>query len=663
MDETKSLGTEKISKLLLKFAIPCITGLVISALYNVVDQIFIGNSSLGYLGNAATGISFPIICIASAFAWSLGDGAAAFLSICAGRNDTESAHKCVGTSITSAAIISVILMAVCLIFKTPLMILFGASENTLGLATDYFGIIAAFLPAYMLFGVMNSIIRSDGSPNYSMIATCSGAISNIVLDYVFIYVFNWGIKGAAWATVTGQTITFIVDLLYFRHPKTFKLLKESFKIDMNILKSLVNLGGATFITQVSVVIMSLLSNITLFHFGALSIYGSDIPISVFSVQTKVYTIIINIVVGIALGSQPILGYNYGANRMDRVKECYSLILKSSVTIGIIATMIFEFCPQIIINIFGKGNPLYMEFATKTFRIYLPFSIVTCIIKMTGIFFQSIGKSIEAMVAAVIRDMVCFVVLTIGLSFFFESRLPGSGIYGILFAAPISDIIAGGVVVVLTKKFFSKLKIEKEEPVQTMVIRPSHPGTIITIAREHGSCGKQIGKLVAQQLGIPFYYKEMTALAAQESGLDKEFVSDINRNSSNILHQLYLSSNVVQQAVIAQEKIIRKIADNGACVIVGRAADYVLRDYDNVVRVFMHAPDDVRIKNIKEMYSDEPEQAIINMRHSDEARSSYYKNISGRDWRDLKNYNLSINTSIGKEKSAELIVSYIKNQAI
>lgn len=660
MENTKILGEEKISKLLLKFSIPCITGLLISAFYNIVDQIFIGNSSLGYLGNAATGISFPIICIANAFAWSIGDGAAAFLSICAGRNDTETAHKAVGTGLSSAFIISVTLSAICLIFKKPLMILFGASDMTLSLSLDYFTIIATFFPFYLLLNVMSSMIRADGSPNYSMFATIIGAIINIILDPLFIFKFNWGIKGAAFATIIGQVVSFVTSAAYFLKPKTFVLSKESFKIDLKILKNLINMGGATFITQIAIVVMSLLSNITLFHYGVLSKFGSDIPISVFSIQTKVYTIVNSIVVGMALGAQPILGYNYGANKMNRVKETYKLMLIYSVLIGFIATLIFELCPQVIINIFGGGNELYLEFAIKTFRIYLSLCVVTCIIKMSSIFFQSIGKSMQAMLSSIVRDIVCFVSLTIILSYLFETKQPGSGIYGILFAAPISDLIALVVVLCLTFKFFKSLKTNNVVSEDVSIIKPSVPGPIITIAREHGSAGKQIGKLVAEKLGIPFYYKEMTALAAQESGLDKEFVSDINQNAS-ILHNLYLSSNVIQQAVIAQEKIIKKIADNGSCVIVGRAADHVLRNYDNVIKVFLHAPEDFKIKNVMEMYGDTYDDAKENIHRSDEARASYYQNISGKEWRDIKNYNISLDTSIGRQETADLIISFVNNK--
>lgn len=659
--ENRALGEAKIPSLLLKFSIPCVMGLLISALYNIVDQIFIGNSELGFLGNAATGVSFPIICIANAFAWCVGDGAASYLSICAGRKDTDSAHKCVGTGITATLIISIVLMIICEVFAVPFMSMFGASDQTLGMAVEYFRIVVAFFPFYLLLNVMNSMIRADGSPSYAMAAMLVGAIINIILDPIFIFLLKWGIAGAAWATAIGQVASFIVCTVYFFKPKSFVLTKKSFIPDMAILRNMVSLGASTFVTQISIVVLSLVCNMTLFHYGELSKFGPDIPISVFSIQTKVYTVVCNIVVGLVLGAQPIFGYNYGAGRMDRVKETYALVLKSTLVVGLASTLLFQLKPEWIIGIFGGGNDLYLEFAIKTFRIYLSLMTITCLVKMTAVFFQSIGKSIHAVVASLVRDIICFTPLAIFLPKLLEAQNAGAGINGILFAAPIADFVALIVILVLTVSFFRNLKNEEvHQPAENNHIQASRPGIIITISREHGSGGKQIGKMVAEQLNIPFYYKEMTAIAAQESGLAQEFLSDINVNAPHFLYDLYLSTDVVKQAVIAQEKVIREIADNGACVIVGRAADYVLRDYDNVVSIFIHGPKDFRAAKVMEMYGDTMENAIEYVKRSDHARAGYYRNISGRKWGDPHNYNLCLDASMGRPACAKQICSLVES---
>ena len=466
MDSNKYLGEEKISKLLLKFSIPCVLGLLISALYNIVDQIFIGNcESLGEIGLAAVGVSFPIICIVNAFAWCVGDGAASYLSICFGRKDGNSAHKCIGTGIVLTTIISIVLLTICIIFARPLMSVFGASENSIDMAVKYFIILSSFFPFYLLLNVTNSMIRADGSPKYAMIAMLLGAIINIALDPLFIYVFNWGIDGAAWATVIGQVASFMMCAVYFIKPKSFKLTLKSFIPDLKVLKNVISLGAATFITQISIAVLSVVSNVILKEYSLLSAntnYLPDIPIAVFSVQTKVYTVVCNIVTGIVLGGQPIFGYNYGAKKYDRVKQTYKIVLISTLVIGITATLIFQLCPEIIINLFGKGDALYQDYAIKTFKIYLSLMTITCLIKMTAVFFQSIGKSVRAAIASLIRDILCFTPTVIILSNVMESKEAGTGVYGILYAAPIADFISIFVILILTITFFASLDKDKKE---------------------------------------------------------------------------------------------------------------------------------------------------------------------------------------------------------
>lgn len=654
------LGTEKISKLMVKFSVPCVLSLLVSALYNIVDQIFVGNSELSTLGNAATGVVFPIFIIAQAFAWCFGDGCAAYLNICQGRNDSQNAHKSIGTGITITVIAAVILMAVFYPLKTQLLTLFGASDNSIGYAVEYFNIILAFFPLFMLSNMMNAVIRADGTPAWSMASMLAGAVANIILDPVFIFGAKWGMKGAAIATVIGQTISFIVSLIYFFRTKTFKLKFKSLIPSMKSFAPALQLGTSSFITQMTIVIISLVCNIMLAKYGAMSKYGVDIPIAIIGIESKVFTVVINIVVGIVLGCQPIISYNMGAKRFDRVKELYRKILFCTIVIGLLSTALFEIAPDAVVGMFGTPtnesiNPeMYWEFGRLTFRIFLSLVTFTCTIKMTSIFFQAVGKPISAVVASMIRDIICFVPLIIILPMFFE-------IQGILYAAPCADFIAMIVAAALTVKFMISLKKQPAEEESAAALKPSKKGVIITIAREHGSSGKQIGKLVAEKLGIPFYYKEMTALAAQESGLDKEFISEINSNSPDIFHQLYLSTDVVQQAITAQDKVIRKIADNGSCVIVGRAADYVLRNYEDVVRIFIYADEDYKISRVMEVYGDDIKCAKENISRSDAARASYYKNISGLDWGDRHNYELLVDSSIGVEKTVESICDYISRK--
>ena len=655
---TLALGQEKINKLMLKFSIPCIMSLLVSSLYNIVDQIFIGNSELSTLGNAATGVVFPVFIIAQAFAWCFGDGCAAYLNICQGKNDAENAHKAIGASITTAFASGLLMMAVIYPFKEPILTLFGASENTMAYAIEYLDVVLAMIPIFILCNMMNSVIRADGSPAWAMAAMLSGALTNIILDPLFIFVLKMGMTGAALATIIGQSVTFIVTAIYFLRTKTFKLTKSSFIPNAKSIWAVVQLGISTFVTQLAIVIVAILCNVQLATFGALSKYGVDIPIAIIGIQSKVFTVVINLVVGIVLGCQPVISYNMGARKYDRVKELYRKIFIASLTIGLVFTLIFELAPDFVVGLFGTPSNIpnpddYWEFARKTMQIFMSLISISCLIKMNSIFFQAVGKPVQATIASMIRDIVCFVPLVLILPSAFLS------VEAILYAAPISDVIAMIVTAFLSISFIRSLKKEENVESAPAVLKQSTPGVIVTIAREHGSSGKQIGKMVAKKLGIPFYYKEMMTLAAQESGLDKEFVAEINTNSPSILHNLYLNTDVIKLAVAAQDKVIRKIADQGSCVIVGRAADYVLREYDNVFKVFIYAPDEFRISRIMELYGDSYEDAKRNIYHSDEARAYYYRQISGLDWGDKHNYDLIINSAIGLEKAAEIIAAHVK----
>lgn len=656
--ENKYLGKEKISKLLLKFSIPCILALLITSLYNVVDQIFIGHGiteGLGAVGNAATSIVFPLTLVAVALAGMFGDGTAAFLSICQGRKDTKNAHRAVGGSLFVVFILSLVLVALGFVFCDQILGLFGASADNILYARQYFYIILAFFPIYMLGYALNSVIRADGAPAFAMIATVSGAVTNIILDPIFIFALGWGIRGAAWATITGQIVTLVLSLIYLARTKTFCLQLASFKPASQVLSTVAKLGISTLITQLSIVIISMVCNKMLATYGANSIYGANDPLAIIGICMKVFTIVLSIAMGIIIGAQPILGFNIGAGNYSRVRETFRKCITATIIVGLVSTVIFEVCPQAIINIFGSNseNPeLYMQFATLTFRIFLMLITLTCSIKVISIFFQAVGEPLRAAIVSLARDIILFVPLVILLPHLMNN------IDGILWAAPVADVcgilVAGG----LAFAYFRHLgKTASATPAAQATIQKSHPGVIITISREHGSQGKKIGELVAKQLSIPYYYKELTALAAQESGIHQDYIKKVNSNDGEqIVHELYLTTSPAKYAIEAQDAVLHHIAENGSCVIVGRAADYVLRDLPNLLRVFIYAPKDLRTKNVMKMYDDNAKDAAKNIERSDKNRAEYYSLISGQSWGDPRNYDLCIDASLGKERVAEAIVN-------
>ncbi len=448
------LGEEKIGKLMLKFSIPCVLSLLVSALYNIVDQIFIGNSELSTLGNAATGVVFPLIVITHAFAWGFGDGCAAYLNLCQGQEGDRKADRAIGTGIVLTLLSGLLLIALFFPFRTELLLLFGASENSLPLAVEYFNILLFFFPAYMLANMLNSVIRADGSPGWAMTAMLAGAAVNLILDPIFIFGLQKGMAGAALATVIGQVVSLFFCLLYLFRTKTFRLTPRSLLPDFSAFSGALKLGASSFITQITIVLVSFVSNITLARYGALSSYGADIPIAVIGIENKVFTVVVNLVVGIVLGCQPIVGYNMGARKFDRVRKLYRAILLCTLVIGLFSTLLFECFPLAVVSLFGVPtnipNPAdYWIFAEKTFRIFLSLIAFTCVIKMSAIFFQAAGRPAFAVISSLIRDIVCFLPLVL----FLPRAL---GVEGVLWAAPLADFVSMAVTLFLTAVFFRKL---------------------------------------------------------------------------------------------------------------------------------------------------------------------------------------------------------------
>jgi Na+-driven multidrug efflux pump len=381
-------------------------------------------------------------------------------------------------------------------------------------------------------------------------------------------VLDMGIKGAAWATILGQFVSFIICVAYLGRSKTFRVKANSFKPSAALLKPVMALGTSSLLTQLSIVIITVVNNILLVKYGAQSLYGADIPLAAFVVIMKLFQIVLNIAIGIAAGAQPIVGYNYGAKNYGRVRELLKLMIKWTVIVGLICMVLFEAVPGVFIRMFGSADdPIYFDFAILCLRIYLALILVTCVQKVCAIFLQSIGKAKVAAPLSILRDALLIV---------FSLLIPVFlGVTGIFWAAPIADILAILITAAVMVRVWKELSRGNNTQEPTAAIQPSRQGAIITIAREHGSAGKRIGQLVAQRLNIPCYYKELVAVAAQESGLAQEFISGINSDENAVMRELYLSTDPVKRAIAAQDTAIRKIADAGSCVLIGRSADYVL----------------------------------------------------------------------------------------
>lgn len=447
------LGSEKISKLMLSFALPGVVSMVVNALYNIVDQIFIGQG-VGYLGNGATNIILPFTVLAIAVGILFGDGGAAYASLQLGYGNKEKASKGVANAVTGIVASGIILTIIMLVFLKPLCILFGATENLLPYAIDYGWIIALGLPASTISAGFAAIIRADGSPKLAMGGQIAGCIINVVLDALFVMVFHWGVAGAALATIIGQYINAAVFIWYQWHYKSIELRKSYFKPKFSILKDTMSLGVSSFITQMAVVLVILVFNRIMVYYGGLSKYGEDIPITALGVTVKINNILVAIFTGIVTGSQPIIGYNYGAGKTKRCKETLLIATVSATICGIIATIIFQLFPLQIVEIFGTESELYNEFAIKCLKIYLAFCALDGFNKASAVFFQAIGKPIRASISTVLREIVLLVPIAIIFSVVF-------GIEGALWSMPTATFLAVLINIVLLVPELKRMKGESK----------------------------------------------------------------------------------------------------------------------------------------------------------------------------------------------------------
>lgn len=664
MEKENILGTEKIGKLIRKFSIPCIISLVVNSLYNIIDQIFIG-WGVGYLGNGATNVVFPITMICLAFALMLGDGTSAYLSLKLGEKKKDEAKKGVANGILSSIIISVVFLVIMLSFLPQLLNLFGCTDTLREYALSYGYIIIFGLPFMMISTTLNSIIRADGNPKFAMLSMLTGAILNCILDPIFIFVFHMGVEGAAIATAFSQFITFLLTILYIKRFKSINLEKDDFKLKPTIVLKLATLGISSFITQMSIVFVMAVENNLLGKYGAQSEYGAEIPITVLGIVMKINQILNSIIIGIAAGAQPILGYNYGAGKFDRVKKTLKMVLGLSLIVSTIAFILFQTIPDKLILLFGSGDASYIEFACLAFRIYLMLCICNGIQIPSGIFFQAIGKGVKSAVLSLSRQIV----LLIPAMFIFAHLF---GVTGILFAGPVADAIAFVMAIVLLVtqvKKFSKVKAIEGETVEnsTKLVNNLRIPVVITLSREYGSGGRYIGRLIADRLGIKLYDKEFIIKVAEETGLSQDYIEE-NEQKRGVLASLnngyYSEFNNADELFAKEAEIIKDIASKESCVIVGRCADRILENNSNILKVFIYSDIDNKIKRATTYYGLNKEKAKKEIERIDKQRANHHKYYTGKEWKDLSNYDICINSdALGVEKTADIICEMIQERQL
>ncbi|MDE7087360.1 MAG: cytidylate kinase family protein, partial [Clostridia bacterium] len=541
----------------------------------------------------------------------------------------------------------------------------GYSETTQLYTNQYMTIILAGIPFYVFASAMASIIRADGSPKYSMISTVIGAVINLVLDPVLIFACKMGVQGAAIATITGQVVSAVVCAVYFRKMKLVKLQKDGFKPDFKVVGKILRLGISRFITQIAIAIITIVANNVVGTIGGENATDAGAALGI---VFKVFAIVIAFALGISVGAQPIIGYNYGAKRYDRVRQAFRLVILCNIVLGVIATILFEAAPGLIVAIFGKGSEFYKTYAVNSFRIYLGGIMFCCLQKASCILLQSINKPYKALVLSLMRDVILLV--------------PGVCLLGLLgnldlmlWAGIIADI--GAFIPTIIFVLIEMGKLKKQTNVDIAVSKKSERiaggNYVITVGREFGSGGKYIGQELAKRLNINCYDSELISKVAKDFNLDIELLKSVDEKQKSSFWYGFASNYVFENdeklmpispedsLFLKQCSTIENLYESESCIIIGRCADFILKDRPNVIKIFVYSSDmqfkidrKVKLENCTE------KEATEKIKTVDRQRADYYKHFTSRNWGNKENYDLCLDTSrIGIERSIDIVENYVR----
>ena len=620
--------------------------------------------------------------LALAFSIMVGNGAGSHMSLMIGRQQEDEAARGVAAGVVGLLGVGIVLMAVYLIFMEPLCVLFGATDAILPYALDYGRIICLGLPLFCIAAGFSSLIRSDGSPKWNMVGLLTGCLINIVLDPLFIFVFHMGVRGAALATIIGQFANAAIAIAYLPRMKTVSLNRTVFSGWKKAFPSIVSLGTSSFISQFVLVVAMAVQNNVLVRYGAMSEYGAEIPMTALGVTMKIFSILSAVLIGLATGAQPIFGYNYGAEKFDRVKTTFRYTMTLSISTMCVAWLLFHLIPRPIVSIFGTDSELYTRFSIRCLQVFLMAIPLGAVQMMSSNFFQSVGKPLQASVISLSKQVFFMIPMTLILPRFM-------GVDGALWAGCFSDILAFLLCLLLYKRYWNTLFTGSAVAAPStltagirggdgflgdgQVAGEGAPNVIITIGRSYGSMGAAIGKRIAAELQIPYYDGQILEQAAENSGLSARYLEHVSENvrsypliyniaplrdvSADALKELRLKADEAQNEIILQ-------AAQGPCVIIGRRADQVLRDKPNLVRVFITAP----VEERAEVISAEEHLSLADARKKveeiDRHRANYYGELDGKAWGQADNYDLCLNVSVmGEDGAVYLIRNAVEGKLI
>lgn len=659
--EKSSLVSGAIFSPMMKFMLPVMAATFLQAMYSAVDLLVIGrfistDATVIQNATAAVGTGGMIMTLITYVIQGLTTGITVTLGRFIGARDKNGATRTVGSAICIFAV-----MAVCL----TLIMEVGApcfarwmNAPDLEQITLYLRICGAGLIFITAYNGISGLFKGIGNSNLPLVFVGIACVVNIVLDLVLVIAAGLGVAGVAIATITAQAVSVVLSLVIIsRRQLPFDVNRKSIRFHHGETKSIllagVPLATQDFLTNLSFVVINSVAN----QLGSDPAVWSAIA-SGYSVDNKLTAFMMAIPVAFLQSMSVFTAQNVGAKHPERIKKGLRYMIFTSIGAGILLSLLCYFGGSVMASVF-TSDVQSIYYAAEYLRGYAADALVACLLLMITGYFNGQGHSTFSMIQGLIGAFCVRIPIILFISKLASATLFQVGFFGAM-ATYTQLIICICCFFAFKKKDAQKFQTETPVPEAT-ALQPSVHGPIITISREHGSCGKQIGGILAERLGVPFYYKEVAAMAAEESGLHREFISDINRNTPSIMKELYLSNSVIQNAVQAQDRIIRKIAEQGSCVIVGRAADYVLRDYPNVIRIFIYAPEKYKVAQIMKAYGDSESEARKNVQQRTASRSSYYRSITGKEWGDMHNYDFVIDSSIGVEKSVEMIMNMIASK--
>lgn len=640
--EAQLFGQEKVWKILLKMAPPVMLAQLIQALYNIVDSLFVGRYA--ETGLTALSIIYPLQLLMMALAIGTGVGINTGMAARFGVGKTAEAREFAGIGTPLAGVLWLIFAVVTWLWMPAYARLSSSSPEVVAEVIVYGRIVCVFSFGLFFESIWTKILQARGDMKTPMVAQILGAVTNIVLDPLLIFGLfglpSLGIAGAAIATVVGQMVAALVVMNkgYHSSPKLAVYPRR--------IAEIFHLGIPNILMQSAYTFYILGLNLILSDF-------SDQAVTALGLYYKWQTFFFIPLSAMQTCIVPIVSFNYASRRIHRCKVTLMTAILFGMALMAVGTLCFETIPAPMLRMFTSDERV-VEIGRWGFR-WIGISFLPMVTSLVfPVFFQAVGAAVKSSILTVVRTVVLFVPLGALFSLL--------GLKSFWLTFPVTETLTSLLGLVYYRQFLAHPYVSQapmlDQAHPAEVIQPSHPGVILTIAREHGSGGKEIGRQVAQRLGIPFYYKEMTALAAQESGLDREFISGLNHNAPKVLYNLYLSTRVVRLAVVAQHRILERIAENGSCVIVGRAADYVLQDHQEVVKLFIRADREYRVGRAMEVYGDTREEAEENIRRSDRARAAYYHHISGKRWGEAENYDLVVDSTGGVQQAVEEILQYL-----